>query len=43
MIDILKEGLKNLLGQSSPEFTLGKTSSLERSVNQEKNVISHFS
>jgi len=41
--NILKEGLKNLLGLSSPEFTLGEISSLERSVSQEKNVISCFS
>lgn len=40
----LNEGRKILnIGLSSPELTLGEISSLERSLNQEKNVISWFS
>ena len=41
-INILNEG-KRILGLSSPELTLGEISSLEQSLNQEKNVISCFS
>ena len=40
-MNILMEGMR-LLGLSSPELTLGEISSLERSLNQEKNVISCF-
>lgn len=40
---ILNEGKRILnIGLSSPELTLGEISSLERSLNQEKNVISWF-
>lgn len=39
-INILNEGKRILLGLSSPKLTLGEISSLEQSVNQEKNVIS---
>lgn len=39
--NILKEGLRILkIGSSSPEFTLGEICSSERSMSQEKNVIS---
>lgn len=39
--NILNEGKRILnIGLSSPELTLGEISSLERSVNQEKNVVS---
>lgn len=40
-LNILKEGMRILtIGSSSPEFTLGEIGSKDRSVNQEKNVIS---
>jgi putative transposase len=42
--NILNEGKRILnIGLSSPELTLGEISSLERSMNQEKNMISCFS